>query len=114
LTGVQAPAEEPILETYFAMQRANGDWFALDDDGAFRVPLFKNFSEATFARQNGSAMLLFKPVALNEKAVRAMTPKTGDAPMHFWLVESPAANLKRGLRVEHDQLMSQMISKMEK
>jgi hypothetical protein len=96
------------------MQRANGDWFALDDDGAFRVPLFQNFNEAMSARQSGSRMLLFKPVALDAKAVRALAPKTGDAPMHFWLVDSPAANLKRGLRVEHDQLMSQMNSKAEK
>ena len=102
------------METYFAMQRANGDWFALDNDGAFRVPLFQNASEAMFARQSGSGMLLFKPVALDENAVRALTPKTGDAPMHFWLVESPAANLKRGLRVEHDQLMIKMTSRMEK
>jgi hypothetical protein len=114
VTGVQAPAEELILETYFAMQRANGDWFALDDDGAFRIPLFQNFSEAMFARQTGAGMLLFKPVALDENAVRALTPKTGDAPMHFWLVASPAANLKRGLRVEHDQLMTKMNSRMEK
>jgi len=38
----------------YALQRANGDWFALDDHGRFRVPVFRSSSEAMVARARDS------------------------------------------------------------
>jgi len=92
------------MSSIYAMQRANGDWFALDDDGAFRVPLFHSDGEAMQARAFNGAMLLFHPVLLDQAALKDLTPVNGSA-THFWLVDHAAVNLKRGHRVEHPQLV---------
>lgn len=85
------------------MRRANGDWFALDDRGAFRVPVFHSDSEAMQARQFNGGMLLFHPVLLDEAALKDLAPLNGSA-THFWLVSPASINLKRGHRLEHGQL----------
>jgi hypothetical protein len=41
------------------MQRANGDWFALDDRGRFRVPLFSSRQGGLMARVGNWGMRLF-------------------------------------------------------
>ena len=87
----------------YGMQRANGDWFALDDHGDFRVPLFRSDSEAMQSRAFNGGMLLFHPVLLDAAALKDLAPVNGDA-THFWLVEYASVNLKRGRRFEHRQL----------
>jgi hypothetical protein len=87
----------------YAMQRANGDWFALDNHGAFRVPLFHSDAEAMQARAFNGGMLLFRPVLLDDVALKNLAPVNGSA-THFWLVDHASVNLKRGHRVEHTQL----------
>jgi|ERR1700682_209875 len=87
----------------YGMQRANGDWFALDDHGDFRVPLFHSDGEAMQARAFNGGMLLFHPVLLSEGALKNLAPVNGDA-THFWLVDHESVNLKRGRRFEHGQL----------
>lgn len=87
----------------FAMRRANGDWFALDDHGAFRVPVFRSGSEAMQARAYHSGLLLFHPVLLDEMALTDLTSANGNA-THFWLVDHAAVNLKHGRRIEYGQL----------
>lgn len=87
----------------YAMQRANGDWFALDDRGAFRVPVFRSDSEAMQARQFYRGLLLFHPVLLDQEALKNLAPANGSA-THFWLVDHASVNLKRGHRVEYGQL----------
>jgi len=49
------------------MRRANGDWFALDDDGKPRVPLFHSSHDAFMARLRNFEMLLFSPIALDDQ-----------------------------------------------
>jgi hypothetical protein len=49
------------MSDIYVMQRANGDVFALDDHGRFRVPLFNSSSDASLARLRNFGMLLFKP-----------------------------------------------------
>jgi hypothetical protein len=87
----------------YAMQRANGDWFALDDKGAFRVPIFRSDSEAMQARSYNNGLLLFHPVLLDDLALTDLAPQNGNA-THFWLVDHAAVNLKRGHRVEYGEL----------
>ena len=87
----------------YAMRRANGDWFALDDGGAFRVPVFHSDSEAMQARAFNGGMLLFHPVLLDEAALKDLCPVNGGA-THFWVVDRTSVNLKRGHRVEYGQL----------
>lgn len=37
------------MTAIYAIQRANGDWFALDDHGRFRAPLFHSCRGAAMA-----------------------------------------------------------------
>lgn len=86
------------------MQRANGDWFALDQTNGFRVPLFSSNREAMQARAFNIEMLVFKPVLIDEKALKDLAPVNGEAPSHFWLVNDECVNLKRGSAMEHSDL----------
>jgi hypothetical protein len=88
----------------WAMQRANGDWFALDDQGAFRVPVFQSNRDAMQARAFNVEMLVFHPVTVDETALKDLGRANGSGPSHFWLVDHEAVNLKRGHRIEHAQL----------
>lgn len=92
------------MSELFAMQRANGDWFALDDQGAFRVPVFRSNSDAMQARAFNVEMLVFSPVVLDEIALKDLARENGTGPSHFWLVDQSAVNLKRGHRIEHAEL----------
>lgn len=87
----------------FAMQRANGDWFALNDNGRLRVPLFHSASEAMEARRSNPGMLLFKPVPLDERALNDLAPADDNA--GYWLVSDPSIKLRRGRPLEHEQLV---------
>lgn len=90
----------------YAMQRANGDWFALDDHGRLRVPVFHSHSEAMQARALNLGMMLFKPVVFDEHALDDLAPTkaAGDA-TGYWLVNDPSMKLKRGHPLEHAQIV---------
>jgi hypothetical protein len=88
----------------YAMQRANGDWFALDDRGRLRAPVFRSSDGAMQARARNSGMLLFKPVVLDERALNDLAPTETEAAACFWLVDDPSINLSRGRPLEHAQL----------
>jgi hypothetical protein len=92
----------------YAMQRANGDWFALDDGGRFRVPLFSSRQGGLMARVNHWGMRLFKPVPLDVRALGELVPADGAAETDFWLVEDPFTNLSRGRLIDRAQL-SQLV-----
>ena len=93
------------INALYAMQRANGDWFALDDHGKFRVPVFHSPREAMIARSRDSGMECFRPVALDEAAFANLTT-TDEGKACFWLVGDPSINLSRGRALDHDQLAS--------
>jgi len=91
------------MKTLFAMRRANGDWFALDDDGRFRVPVFHSTGAAMVARSRETGMECFRPVALDEAAFKNLTT-TDEGQACFWLVEDPLRSLSRGSPLDHQQL----------
>ena len=93
------------MGSLYAMQRANGDWFALDDHGRFRVPVFHSSRDGALARGRHSGMQLFKPVALDAGALKQFTP-AGDAvrDVYFWMVDNPFTNVSRGRSIDHAQL----------
>lgn len=93
----------PTTNGLFAMQRANGDWFALDDHGGFRVPLFHTTNAAMIARSRDTGMECFKPVQLDEAAFTDLTT-TDEGKACFWLVEDPAMKLSRGRPLDRQQL----------
>jgi len=93
-----------LMSDIYVMQRANGDVFALDDHGRFRVPLFNSSSDAFLARLRNFGMLLFKPVQLNAALLKELVPVGGAAEVDFWLVSDPLINLNRGRLVQPEQL----------
>ena len=88
----------------YAMQRANGDVFALDNRGRFCVPLFHSSHDAMTARLRNGEMLLFKPVALDARLLRELRPTGGQNNVDLLLVKDPLRNLKRGDQVDHAEL----------
>ncbi len=93
------------MNSRYGMQRANGDWFALNQGDGFRVPIFSSSREAMLARSSNVEMLVFKPVLIDERSLKDLTPVMGQLPTHFWLVSDACVNLKRGLALNHSELM---------
>ena len=92
------------MNEMYAMRRANGDWFALDDRGRFRVPVFSSRQGGLMASVNNWGLRLFKPVALDGRALAELVAPPGGGETDFWLVEDPFTNLKRGRLIERAQL----------
>ena len=92
------------MSSLFAMRRANGDWFALDDRGRFRVPVFSNQWDGMLARVSNWGMQLFKPVALDGRALGELMPADGVSETDFWLVDEPFTSLTRGRLIDRAQL----------
>ena len=92
------------MSSLYAMQRSNGDWFALDDRGRFRVPLFSSRRGGLMARVGDWGLRLFKPVALDGRALEELVPAGGAGETDFWLVDDPFTSLKRGRSLDRAQL----------
>jgi hypothetical protein len=86
------------------MLRANGDWYALDDRGRFRVPVFSSERGGMQARVSDLGMNLFKPVSLDARALEELVPADGAGETDFWLVEDPFTSLGRGRLIDRAQL----------
>jgi hypothetical protein len=91
------------MRTLFALRRANGDWFALDDRGSFRVPVFQSSAEAMLARSRETGMECFRPVVLDAAAFQNITT-TDEGKACFWLVADPLMKLSRGRPLDCKQL----------
>lgn len=91
------------MKTLFAMRRANGDWFALDDSGSFRVPVFHTSGEAMLARSLDTGMECFRPVVLDDVAFKNLTT-TDEGKACYWLVADPLLKLSRGRSLDTKQL----------
>jgi len=91
------------MKTLFAMRRANGDWFALDDRGSFRVPLFHSSGAAMLARSRDTGMECFRPVVLDAAALQNLT-NTDEGKACFWLVADPLMKLSRSRPLDRKQL----------
>lgn len=93
------------MTSLYAMRRANGDWFAFDDRGRFRVPVFQSRRAAIQAHIRHFGMLLFRPVLLDTRAIIDITSAADDCAMHFWLVDEPSEDVKKGHLIEQSQLV---------
>lgn len=85
------------------MRRANGDWFALDDKGSFRVPVFHSSSAAMTARMQDSGMECFRPVIIDDAAFKNLAT-TDDGKASFWLITDPLRKLSRGQALDQREL----------
>ncbi len=90
------------MNILYAMRRANGDWFAFDDDGRLRMPVFHSRRDAMLARLSNGGMMLFTPTALDGRAVAGLAPAGESVGSYFWLADTSDVN--RGQRIEHAQL----------
>ena len=93
------------MSVIYAMQRANGDVFALNHNGRLCVPLFHSSRDAMTARLRNGDMLLFKPVALDARLLKELGPKGGQNNVDLLLVKDPLRNLKRGDLLAHAELV---------
>ena len=94
------------MNKIYAMQRANGDWFAFDDRGRFLVPIFRSSSDAMISRSNNVDMLLFRPVALDTRLLKQLVPAGGGGDVDFRIVNDPIAKLNSGTLVELEHVES--------
>ena len=89
----------------YAMQRANSDVFALDHNGGFCVPLFNSKTDAMTARSRNAEMLLFKPIALDDRLLRDIDPERNGRDVALFLVKDPLRSLKHGRLIDHPELV---------
>jgi hypothetical protein len=87
------------------MRRANGDWYAVDDQGSLRVPVFKSKRDAMVARSRDHGMECFRPVLLDAIAFENLTT-TDRGRACFWLVDEPADKISRARRMDSVELGS--------
>ena len=92
------------MSNLYAMRRANGDWFTLQDDGKPLVPVFHTAHDAFMARLRTVEMLVFAPVALDLPLLNEIA--AGRTEIDFCLVDNPFASLKRGHTLSHIQATS--------
>jgi hypothetical protein len=93
------------MSDIYAMRRANGDWFAFEGRGRFRVPLFHSSRDAMMASLRNSGMLLFRPVALDAGLLKEMVPAGGSGYVDFCMVKDPLVSLRRGKPVGQEALV---------
>ena len=86
------------------MQEANGDWFAIKESMRLRVPLFTSQKDAMAARSFNVEMLVFKPVPIDERALKQFEHPHEKRPVCFWLVEEASRNMRRGVALDHEQI----------
>src|SRR6185503_6268591 len=94
------------MSSVYGMQRANGDWFALQDGDRLQVPVFQSSSHAMTARSRDSGMECFRPMILTAGAINGLM--TGAGNVGFWLVGNPAIKLSHGQPMDQAQLESLM------
>jgi|SRR5215213_2048654 len=91
----------------YAMQRANGDWFAIDDNGHLRMPIFKSSGEARMASSYDAGMECFRPVAFDVRALEELQRTDGET-ASFLIVADPSRHPKHGFRMGFTELASLM------
>jgi hypothetical protein len=96
------------MKSFYAMRRANGDWFAVDDNGQVRMPIFKSSGDAIIARSRDNGMECFRPVAFDACALEQLRKTDGNT-ASFLIVADPSRKLKYGLRATFTELASLIV-----
>jgi len=96
------------MKTFYAMRRANGDWFAVADKGSLRVPIFKSSADARIARLRDSGMQCFRPVMFDTEAVEELRRTDGQT-ASFLMISDPSRHLKHGQRLGFTELAPLML-----
>ncbi len=96
------------MKTFYAMRRANGDWFAVADRGDLRMPIFNSTGDATTARLRDSGMECFRPVTFDARALEELKRTDGQT-ASFLMITDPTRHLKHGLRLGFTELAPLMV-----
>jgi hypothetical protein len=96
-------------EDFYAMRRANGDWFAVEDKGDLRMPILKNSDDAMTARLRDSGMECFRPVTFAARALEELRRTDGQT-ASFLMITDPSRHLKHGLRLGFTELAPLMMT----
>jgi hypothetical protein len=96
------------MSNLYAMRRANGDWFAFEEQGRLRMPVFGSSHEAMQARERNWGMLLFKPVVFDERALNDLDPIGRVTNAYFWLANGSSTKPRHGQSIDRAQLASLM------
>ena len=88
----------------YAMRRANGDWFVLEDHTRLVVPLFHSSHDGMMARLRNFEMLLFEPVALDAQLLEQVAPADAGSVVDFCMINDPFASLRRGPHIEREHV----------
>jgi hypothetical protein len=100
------------MNTFYAMRRANGDWFAVDDNGQTRMPIFRSSNAAMIARSRDSGMECFRPVAFDALALDELRKTESDSGS-FLMVADPSRKVKHGLRLGSTELLALMTQRTD-
>jgi hypothetical protein len=92
------------MTAIYAMQRANGDWFALENDGKLRIPVFHSSHDALMARLRTADMLLCSPIALDVRLLNEIVD--GRSEVDYCMVHNPFGGLQHGSPLQQAQLAS--------
>lgn len=96
------------MDNMYAMRRANGDWFAFEEGGRLRLPVFGSSHAAMQARALNWGMLLFKPAIFDEHALNAIAPAGSKSGVYFWLADGSSTRLSHGHLIDRVRLASLM------
>jgi len=96
------------VSNLYAMRRANGDWFALEEEDRRLVPVFHSSHDAFLARLRSVEMLLFSPIALDATLLGEIAACPSE--VDFFMVDNPFASLKQGNPILHAQVLSLIAS----
>jgi hypothetical protein len=92
------------MSNLYAMQRANGDWFAFEEQGQLRVPVFLSSHDARQAWARNWGMLLFRPAIFGEHALNELAPTGSEKGIYFWLADGSSTQLSHGHLIGHARL----------
>lgn len=92
------------MNNLYAMRRANGDWFAFEEPGHLRMPVFSSRHAAMQAHAHNWGMLLFKPVIFDERALNELASTGVETGVRFWLADGSSTKLRHGQLVDRAQL----------
>jgi hypothetical protein len=101
------------MQTFYAMRRANGDWYAVADKSNLQVPIFKSRGDAMTARLRDSGMECFRPVAFDLRALEELRRTDGHT-ASFLMISDPSRHLKHGLRLSFNDLGPLIVNSTER
>jgi len=101
------------MKTFYAMRRANGDWYAIADKGNLQMPIFKSRGDAMTAHSRDAGMECFRPVTFDVRALEELRRTDGHTGS-FLMISDPSRHLKHGLRLGFTDMAPLLVDSTER